>query len=115
MLGKHLPVDSPLNGLKLMQLPDQIERNRMIIAALVRDEQLIIPKGKDTLQGGDFVYFVCQSRDVEAILRLFGKRANSLKNILVVAQATSAFPWLKNWKPGVSTSSSSKKILSVAR
>ena len=52
MLGKHLPPDSPLNGLKLMQLPDKIERNRMIIAALVRDEQLIIPKGKDTLQAG---------------------------------------------------------------
>jgi Trk K+ transport system NAD-binding subunit len=36
MLGKHLPSDSPLNGLKLMQLPEKIERNRMIIAALVR-------------------------------------------------------------------------------
>ena len=79
MLGKILPPDSPLNGLKLMQLPEKIERNRMIIAALVRDEQLIIPKGKDTLRGGDFVYFVCQSRDLEEILRLFGKQATSLE------------------------------------
>ncbi|MFZ2087806.1 MAG: NAD-binding protein, partial [Desulfobaccales bacterium] len=65
MLGKHLPMDSPLNGLKLEQLPEKIERQRMIIAALVRDEELIIPKGKDTLRGGDFVYFVCESRDIE--------------------------------------------------
>lgn len=95
MLGKYLPPDSPLNGLKLMQLPDKIERNRMIIAALVRDEQLIIPKGKDTLQGGDFVYFVCQSRDVEEILRLFGRRANPLKNILVVGGGNIGFPLAK--------------------
>ena len=61
MLGKFLPPDSPLNGLKLSELPEKIERNRMIIAALVRDEALIIPKGKDTLRAGDFVYFVCQS------------------------------------------------------
>jgi trk system potassium uptake protein TrkA len=79
MLGKHLPPDSPLNGLKLMHLPDKIKRNRMIIAALVRDEQLIIPKGKDTLEGGDFVYFVCQSQDIEEILRLFGKKTTLKK------------------------------------
>jgi trk system potassium uptake protein len=95
MLGKHLPPDSPLNGLKLMQLPDKIERNRMIIAALVRDEALIIPKGKDTLQAGDFVYFVCQSQDIEEILRLFGKQTATLKNILVVGGGNIGFPLAK--------------------
>ena len=95
MLGKHLPPDSPLNGLKLMQLPDKIERNRMIIAALVRDEQLIIPKGKDTLRAGDFVYFVCQSQDIEEILRLFGKQTTPLKNILVVGGGNIGFPLAK--------------------
>jgi trk system potassium uptake protein TrkA len=92
MLGKHLPADSPLNGLKLMQLPEKIEKNRMIIAALVRDEQLIIPKGKDTLKAGDFVYFVCQSKDIEEILRLFGRHAASMKNILIVGGGNIGFP-----------------------
>jgi trk system potassium uptake protein TrkA len=95
MLGKILPPDSPLNGLKLMQLPGKIERHRMIIAALVRDEQLIIPKGKDTLQGGDFVYFVCQNQDIEEILRLFGKQTTFLKNILVVGGGNIGFPLAK--------------------
>ena len=92
MLGKHLPPDSPLNGLKLTQLPEKIERNRMIIAALVRDEALIIPKGKDTLQAGDFVYFVCESRDIPEILKLFGKQTTTLKNILVVGGGNIGFP-----------------------
>jgi Trk K+ transport system NAD-binding subunit len=52
MLGKHLPPDSPLNGLKLMQLPEKIERQRMIIAALVREGQLIIPKVKTPSRPG---------------------------------------------------------------
>lgn len=95
MLGKHLPPDSPLNGLKLMQLPEKIERQRMIIAALVREEQLIIPKGKDVLRAGDFVYFVCRNRDIEEILRLFGKKAASLRNILVVGGGNIGFPLAK--------------------
>jgi trk system potassium uptake protein TrkA len=95
MLGKHLPPDSPLNGLKLMQLPDKIERSRMIIAALVRDEALIIPKGKDTLRAGDFVYFVCQTQDIEEILQLFGKQTTPLKNILVVGGGNIGFPLAK--------------------
>lgn len=95
MLGKYLPPDSPLNGLKLMQLPNKIERQRMIIAALVRDETLIIPKGKDILQAGDFVYFVCQSQDIGEILRLFGKQTTSLKNILVVGGGNIGFPLAK--------------------
>jgi len=95
MLGKYLPPDSPLNGLKLAQLPDHIERSRMIIAALVRDEALIIPKGKDTLRAGDFVYFVCKTQDIEEILRLFGKRTAPLKNILVVGGGNIGFPLVK--------------------
>jgi trk system potassium uptake protein len=95
MLGKHLPADSPLNGLKLMELPGLIERQRMIIAALVRDEALIIPKGRDTLRAGDFVYFVCQTRDIEAILRLFGKYTTPLKNILVIGGGNIGFPLAK--------------------
>jgi trk system potassium uptake protein TrkA len=92
MLGKYLQPHSPLRGLKLMQLPDKIERHRMIIAALVRDGALIIPKGKDTLQEGDFVYFVCRSSDLDKILHLFGKQTTPLKNILIVGGGTIGFP-----------------------
>lgn len=91
MLGKHLPPESPLNGLKLLQLPDKIERNRMTIAALVREEELIIPRGKDTLQAGDFVYFVCRTQDIEEILKLFGRQTVPLKNILVVGGGNIGF------------------------
>lgn len=95
MLGKRLPPHSILNGLKIMQLPEKIARQRMIIAALVRDEELIIPKGKDTLLAGDFVYFVCLGQDLEEILRLFGKKTIPLKNILVVGGGNIGFSLAK--------------------
>ena len=84
MVGKKLPPDSPLNGLKLLQLPEKIDRNRMIVAALIRNDQLIIPKGKDILRAGDFVYYVCQQHDLEEIQKLFGGKSGSARNIMIV-------------------------------
>ncbi len=84
MVGKKLPPQSPLNGLKLLQLPEKIDKNRMIVAALIRDDQLIIPKGKDILRAGDFVYYVCEQRDLAEIQKLFGGKGSSAKNLLIV-------------------------------
>jgi trk system potassium uptake protein len=84
MVGKRLPANSPLSGLKLTQLPGKIARNRLIIAALVRNEQLIIPRGKDSLQAGDFVYFVCDQKDLQEILALFGSETSVVKDVLIV-------------------------------
>lgn len=84
MAGMRLPAESPLNGMKLLQLPEKIERNRLIITAIVRDEQLIIPRGKDFLEAGDFVYFVCENKDLAQILRMFGSAASPAKNVMIV-------------------------------
>jgi trk system potassium uptake protein TrkA len=84
MVGKKLPPQSPLNNLRLLQLPEKIDRNRMIVAALIRDDQLLIPKGKDVLRAGDFVYYVCQQRDLQEIQTFFGGKSGSAKNILIV-------------------------------
>jgi trk system potassium uptake protein TrkA len=84
MLGKKLPAASPLSGVKLTQLADKIAPTRLIIAAIVRDDRLIIPRGKDSLQAGDMVYFVCQAHDLPRTLGFFGDEANIVKNIMIV-------------------------------
>ena len=84
LVGKYLPEKSPLSGRKLLQLPEVVEKNRMVIAALVREDRLIIPKGKDSLQGGDFVYFVCQTGDLRNILKLFASQAQTVRNLMIV-------------------------------
>lgn len=84
MAGMRLPAESALNGLKLLQLPEKIEKNRLIVAAIVREAQLIIPKGKDLLQAGDFVYFVCANKDLAQILKLFGSAGTPVRNVMIV-------------------------------
>jgi trk system potassium uptake protein TrkA len=61
-----------------------IERKHLIIAALVRQDRLIIPKGKDTLQAGDLVYFVCRDKDLDFALQLFNQRPDPLKNLMIM-------------------------------
>jgi trk system potassium uptake protein len=84
MAGKRLPPVSPLNGMRLLQLPEKIEKNRLIVAAIVREERLIIPRGKDTLQADDFVYFVCENKNLAQILQLFGSTGSPVKNVMIV-------------------------------
>jgi trk system potassium uptake protein len=84
MVGKRLPAESPLSGLKLTELHKVIKKQRLIIAAIVRDDRLIIPRGKDSLQADDFVYFVCQQEDLTRTLGLFGSESNPVKNLMIV-------------------------------
>lgn len=84
LVRKHLAEGSPLNGLKLMHLPEKMQNTRIIIAALIRQDRLIIPTGTDTLRAGDAIYFVCEKGDVEKIVKLLGGQPHPLKNILIV-------------------------------
>jgi trk system potassium uptake protein TrkA len=83
MIGGVLPAASPLCG-RIQDLPLVIERKHLIIAALVRQDRLIIPKGKDTLQAGDLVYFVCRDKDLDFALQLFNQRPDPLKNLMIM-------------------------------
>ncbi len=84
MVGKRLPAESPLSGIRLTELPGIVKRQRLIIAAIVREDRLIIPKGRDFLQAGDFVYFVCQRDDLGRILGFFGSESNASRKLMIV-------------------------------
>ncbi len=84
LIRKQLPEDSPLNGLKLMQLPSVMKDIRMVIAAIIREDRLIIPTGADRVNAGDIIYFVCEKDELGDIIQLFGNRVHPVKNILIV-------------------------------
>ena len=66
LIGINLPEDSPVVGVKLMELRQKIgDELGIVIAALVRDGELIIPSGLNTIQKDDVVYFVCDIREQE--------------------------------------------------
>jgi trk system potassium uptake protein TrkA len=57
-VGVYLEPGSRLSGVRLADLPTVLKEDRPLIAALVRDDQLIIPKGDNHLRDGDLVYFI---------------------------------------------------------
>lgn len=85
LIGIKLPDSSPLVGTKLLHLRDKIGNDlRLVIAALVRQGELIIPSGLDTIQEGDLVYFVCDILDQEEILSRLGIAVNPVKEVMII-------------------------------
>ncbi len=60
LIGVKLPDDSPLEGVQLMKVREQLgEDIDVVIAALVRDDESDYSGGLDTIEKGDIVYFTC--------------------------------------------------------
>ena len=83
-VGIYIDPGSRLAGVKLADLPNIIEDERPLIAAVVRDDVLIIPKGGDHLCGGDLVYFISEEKKLFSHLSIFDKHASQVKRVLIV-------------------------------
>jgi len=83
-VGIYLDEHSPLNHVKLMDLPGRLGGMRPLLAAIMRDEELIIPRGNDQLLAGDLVYFITASEQLEETLAVFGKQEAPLKRVLII-------------------------------
>jgi trk system potassium uptake protein len=83
-IGVYLEPGSRLAGMRLAELPSVLKEDRPLIAALVRDDQLIIPKGNNHLRGGDLVYFISEEKSLFKHLSIFDKHAMPVKRVLIV-------------------------------
>jgi len=83
-VGVYLEAGSKLAGAKLADLPDILDEERPLIAALVRDEKLIIPKGHNHLRQGDLVYFISQEKNLFKHLSIFDKHVSPVKRVLII-------------------------------
>ncbi len=83
-VGVNLEGDSKLAGARLLDLPAIIGNARLLIAAVVRGDELIIPRGEDRLQSGDLVYFISEEDKLIDTLSLFNKYDQPLKRALIV-------------------------------
>jgi trk system potassium uptake protein TrkA len=85
LIGMNLPDDSPVVGARLLDLRAKIGDDLgIVIAALVRDDKLIIPGGLDEIRKGDVVYFACDIREQEDILERLGVSTEPVREVLIV-------------------------------
>ncbi len=84
-IGIYLDKNSRLAGVKLADLPSKIINNaRPLIAAVVREEELIIPGGNDRLMPGDLVYFISEEDKLFDTMAVFDKHDQPIKRALIV-------------------------------
>jgi trk system potassium uptake protein TrkA len=83
-VGVYLTEKDRLAGARLSELPGIIKEKRLLIAAVVRDEEVIIPKGNDQLLAGDLVYFISEEEHLLATLSIFDKHTQPIKRVLIV-------------------------------
>lgn len=84
LIGLHVPNTSPVHGVRLQDLRQKTGELRYILAAIFRNDRLIVPIGTDRIQKGDFVYFVCGADELQAVLNVFGSRSEPIRNVLIV-------------------------------
>lgn len=72
-----------LDGTRLMDLPKKL-RCRVLVAAVQRAGEVIIPDGSFTLQAGDKVSICAPTAELVSILRSLGENQKKAKNILLI-------------------------------
>lgn len=80
----YIEPGSRLADVRLSNLPGIIKQELPLIAALVRDDRLIIPKGHDRLHSGDLVYFASEEKNLYKHLSIFGKMVTPIKRVLII-------------------------------
>jgi trk system potassium uptake protein TrkA len=83
-IGIYLDKTSRLAGLKLAEIPDKVSNARLLIAAVVREEELIIPRGDDRLMPGDLIYFISEEDKLFETLAVFDKHEQPINRALIV-------------------------------
>lgn len=68
----RLDIDSPIVGMRLMDFQEKFGEERPLIAAIIRNSEVIVPRGDNKIEPGDLVYFVSETHKLEKTLHLFG-------------------------------------------
>ena len=82
-IGIRLDENARLAGIQLSEIPKKLGK-RTLIAAVIRNEELIIPRGTDRLLANDLVYFISETKNVDEMLSAFDKQPKPLRRVLIV-------------------------------
>ncbi len=84
LIGVILDRTVPLTGIRLMEIPSVLGGRRLLIAAVVRNDRLIIPRGDDRLMAGDLVYFLSEEETLAETLKIFHIQSEPIRHALIV-------------------------------
>ena len=82
IIGVVIPPASPFIDRRLMDT--EAGREDILVGAIIRGEQVIIPHGTDKLKAADLVYLVVKPENLRNTLRMVGIEEKPLRRILIV-------------------------------
>ncbi len=83
-VGIRIENKSPIVGIRLIDFPTRFGEDRPLIAAIIRNNEVIVPRGSDKVTSGDLVYLVCETQQLEKNLGFFGINLQPIRNVLIV-------------------------------
>lgn len=95
LIGVKLHENSPLLNLTLMELP--VENHDFHVAAIKRNNETIIPTGRDRLLLNDIVYFITTPEHVEKVRELTGKKKKVIKKAFIYGASRIAIRFAKEF------------------
>ncbi|MEW5734219.1 MAG: Trk system potassium transporter TrkA [Thermodesulfobacteriota bacterium] len=84
LVGVRVAPLSRLAGVRMKDLLANTGGRKLLIAAIVREEKLIIPSGRDTILQNDLVYFLAPAEDGFQPMELFGRSTRVIRRVLIV-------------------------------
>lgn len=84
LIGIRIHDECPVLGEELIDLRQRTGDLRFIVAAIIRQNRLIIPTGKSHIRRGDLIYCVCERSELERVLAVFGSRSEPSRHILII-------------------------------
>lgn len=84
LVGIKLDEATGLVGTILADIQSETGKRTPLVAAIIRDEKLIIPRGSDHLEAGDEIYIVEKEERLLETLLLFGKAPMPVRRLMIV-------------------------------
>ncbi len=82
LIGVTIQPDSPFAGKSLASFHGM--EGKLLVGAIVRGNDVLIPHGEDTIQADDLVYVVARADELQKIFRFFGIKEEGLKRVIIV-------------------------------
>lgn len=83
-MGVHLGEDCPILHTPLRQLTGLFPDLHAIITAIIRNGQMVVPRGDDVLLPGDDIYFVSAADHVSRAMVLFGHEEKEARRVVII-------------------------------
>jgi trk system potassium uptake protein len=82
--GIRIDSASIMAGTCLKDFQERFGPARPLIAAIVRKDEVIVPRGTDSIYPGDLVYFVSHADQLKDTLKIFGIQIKPIQSALIV-------------------------------